>query len=61
MKLDCLFSCSQLKEKKDEKSIDIVVIKQTNKVRLPTCLMNSLHILQGQFFGTQLLIRALSS
>ena len=31
MKLDCLFLCSQLKEKKYEKGIDIIVIKQTNK------------------------------
>ena len=31
MKLDCLLSCSQLKEKEDEKSIEIIVIKQTNK------------------------------
>ena len=31
MKLDCLLSCSQLKEKKDEKRIDIIVIKQTDK------------------------------
>ena len=31
MKLDCLLSCSQLKEKKDKKSIDIIVIKQIKK------------------------------
>ena len=31
MKLDCLLSCLQLKEKKDAKSIDIIVIKQTKK------------------------------
>ena len=31
MKLDCLLSCSQLKVKEDEKSIEIIVIKQTNK------------------------------
>ena len=30
MKLDCLLSCSQLKVKEDEKSIEIIVIKQTN-------------------------------
>ena len=34
MKLDCLPSRSQLKEKKDEKGIDIIVIKQTNKTKM---------------------------
>ena len=31
MELGCLLSCSQLKEKKDGKIIDIIVIKQTNE------------------------------
>ena len=53
MKLDCLPSCSQLIKEKRKKNLTSI---QSNH---HTIKINGLYILQGEFLGTQLLIRSL--